>query len=269
MESRKILFGALFAALLAGCATKDEPVLGDMAINAFTAETLTEAHEYESRGFSLKYRLHRPVRKKWFTDYPLVVFLHGSGERGDDNVAQLRHGVEKICKYALRHGDAYVLVPQCPAGESWVDWDWSKQEMERPVMPNRTMSAVLGLVENICKRYSVDRDRVYITGISMGGFGTWDAVTRKAGYFAAAVPVCGGADVNTANFYRDVALWFFHGAKDGAVSVEYSRLMHDALEKAKIPHRYTEYPEAGHACWDRVYADEEMLGWLFAARRAK
>lgn len=255
---------------LYGCVTppKDVPVMPEKDIAAAKAVDLTVPCEFAyGRDYKLLYRFHAPALPLPRVKYPLVIFLHGSGERGSDNAKTLVHGVEPICKYALRHGDAYVIVPQCPDGKKWVDQDWSKSSMKRPQTPTQEMSAVLALIDDICLRYPIDMRRIYITGISMGGFGTWDAVMRRPAFFAAAIPICGGVDERAAELCLGTDLWFFHGDKDNAVNVEYSRRMHKALNDAWIDHGYTEYPGVGHDCWTRTYKDNRVLGWMFSRGR--
>ena len=113
----------------------------------------------------------------------------------------------------------------------------------------------------------MDPTRIYVTGISMGGFGTWDIVTRKPDFFAAAMPICGGVDETAAALYKGLPLRFFHGSVDGAVPVEYSRRMDKALTAAGADHLYTEYPNVNHDCWTRTYANDQVLAWLFGQSR--
>jgi len=264
----KRLIRLLPLALLAlgGCATPDEPVMREAEIAALTAANLTERHSFDSGDCVLRYRMHAP-RARFLRRYPLVLLLHGSGERGGDNDAQLRHGATQICRYALRHGDAYVVVPQCPPDDVWSAADWSKSEMTRSPRPTRTMAAVLALVDDLVRRFPVDKDRIYVTGLSMGGYGAWDAPTRRPGLFAGILPICGGVDEKTAEMYRGMNIRFVHGAEDPAVSVEYSRRMHRALDALGIRHAYMEYPGVGHDSWSRAYGDDRVLAWLFACRR--
>lgn len=274
------LFAALAALPLAGCLPysytpqtrpADRPVAEVSAIDAMTGEQLTEKREFVKDGYTLRYRLHKPADGAAEVDkavrYPLVLFLHGAGERGDDNTRTLVHGVMPLCKYAMKHGDAFVVAPQCPSGKKWVDQDWSVPRMRRPATPSREMQAVCDLLDELCATLPVDPARIYVTGISMGGFGTWDIVTRKPDFFAAAMPICGGVDETAAALYKGLPLRFFHGSVDGAVPVEYSRRMDKALTAAGADHLYTEYPNVNHDCWTRTYANDQVLAWLFGQSR--
>ena len=268
--------GIATAALVsaAGCAMsswkspEDAPVKAVAQIDRMTGEELTVKREFVKDGYKLLYRLHEPAKCESGRRYPLVLFLHGAGERGNDNTKTLVHGVVPICKYAMKHGDAFVIAPQCPAGKKWVNQDWSVQSMRRPKAPTEEMVAVMALLDDICAKHPIDRTRISVTGISMGGFGTWDIVARKKGFFAAMMPICGGVDETTAEDYKDgIAIRFFHGSVDGAGNVGYSRRMDKALTDAGVVHGYTEYPGVNHDCWTRTYANDANLRWLFGCRR--
>ena len=275
MKTKNIAVSALVALTLAGCVlnsgTKvvrpaDRPVAEISAIAAMKGDELTEKCTFEKDGYTLLYRRHSPKCEQG-VKYPLVLFLHGAGERGNDNTATLVHGVLPICRYAMRHGDAFVVAPQCPSDKKWVNQDWSTPSMKRPETPSAEMTAVMALLRELVATLPVDPSRVDVTGISMGGFGTWDISSRMPGFFAAAMPICGGVDESTVELYRGLPLRFFHGSVDGAVPVDYSRRMDKALSEAGIPHLYTEYPNVNHDCWTRTYANDDVLGWLFAQSR--
>ena len=277
MKTNSTAISALVALALTGCnidsRTKvirpaDRPVAEVSAIAAMKGEQLTEKCSFEKDGYTLLYRRHSPKCEPG-VKYPLVLFLHGAGERGNDNTATLVHGVVPICRYAMRHGDAFVVAPQCPSGRKWVDQDWSTQSMRRPETPSAEMAAVMALMRELVATLPVDPTRVYVTGISMGGFGTWDIASRMPGFFAAAMPICGGVDETTAELYRGLPLRFFHGSVDGAVPVVYSRRMDKALADAGIEHGYTEYANVNHDCWTRTYANDDVLAWLFAQIRGR
>ena len=224
--------GALVAVVAAGCVSaryerpKDMPVADVAAIDRMKGEELTQKRTFAKDGYTLPYRLHTPAKCEEGVRYPFVLFLHGAGERGTDNTATLVHGVLPICRYAMKHGDAFVIAPQCPNGRKWVNQDWSAKSMRRPETPSAEMTAVMALLREFVATHPVDPRRVYVTGISMGGFGTWDIVPRMPGFFAAMMPICGGVDETTAALYKDgVAIRFFHGGADGVVTPEFSRRM--------------------------------------------
>jgi len=224
----------------------------------------------DEQGNVLKYRLLKPANYNVNRKYPLVIFLHGAGERGDDNKIQLVHGMKDFLDAERRKNmPCYVVAPQCPAGKKWVEVDWSAEASKMPQQPSDSLGLTIKLVQSMIETAAVDPNRIYITGLSMGGYGTWDAVARYPEMFAAAAPICGGGDPETANRFTHVALWAFHGDKDQAVKVERSRQMIEALKKAGGEPKYTEYAGVGHDSWTATYKDPEFHSWLFAQRRVK
>lgn len=246
------------------------------AIEADKPETPSPEKLFEPRQYraeldgeveTLNYRLLKPQDFNPNKQYPLVIFLHGAGERGADNNAQLKHGVANFCSAQMRaENPCYVLAPQCPKGQSWADIDWTQMTITQPEKASQSLRPVMALVDEMLESASVDRRRVYLTGLSMGGFGTWDAIARRPSFFAAAIPVCGGADLATAPDIAKVPIWCFHGAKDSVVTVELSRTMIDAIKKSGGDPKYTEYPDAGHDSWTATYSNDEVLEWMFAQR---
>lgn len=210
------------------------------------------AHSFESAEHDdLRYRLFTPTQlEQTDADFPLVVFLHGAGERGDDNRRQLRHGVaDFIDAKNQQQRPCYVLAPQCPRR---VYWDTDQ---------------LLALIESIRDRHRVDTDRIYVTGLSMGGFATWHMLATRPELFAAAVPICGGGQPQDAAKFAHVPLWAFHGDADRTVPVDQSRQMILAVEEAGGRPKYSEYPGGNHNAWTRTYADAKMHAWMFAQRR--
>jgi predicted peptidase len=234
-------------------------------------EKLFERSEYQnSSGATLKYRLLRPEKLKAGQRYPLVIFLHGAGERGDDNRLQLVHGMREFARADRRKEfPAFVLAPQCPSNQKWVDVPWDAPKLEQPEKPAKAMGLCLELIDKLQKDLPIDDRRLYLTGLSMGGFGTFDAIARWPDRFAAAMPICGGGDTRkeTVSRYRDLPLWVFHGGKDTLVRPERSREIIAALKEAGAEPRYTEYPDAGHDSWTQTYADEAVFRWLFSQQR--
>jgi len=216
-------------------------------------------------GVNLQYRLLKPENYDPKEKYPLVIFLHGMGERGDDNAAQLKWGVEEFTKSENRKKyPCFLMAPQCPTKGNAT---WAGFGMEFQKEPTEPMRLLLDAIPALMKDFSIDENRIYITGLSMGGFGTWDALVRKPELFAAAVPICGGGDVKTAEKVAKIPIWVFHGAKDNAVPVARSRDMVAALKKAGGAPKYTEYPSVGHDSWIPAYKDAEMFAWLFAQKK--
>lgn len=202
--------------------------------------------------------------------FPLIIFLHGSGERGSDNEAQLKWGVMNFAtdQNMIRH-PAFVIAPQCPANMSWANSIRDRNSTQITIQPTPTkpMQLVLELVEKLKKTLRVDTNRIYITGLSMGGYGTFDAMMRYPKLFAAAVPVCGGGDVSKVPSIAHIPIWIFHGAEDPAVSPVYSLDMLQALTKAGAHPGFTQYPEVGHFSWLGAYSDALMMEWLFRQRK--
>jgi len=201
---------------------------------------------------------------------PLVIFLHGAGERGTNNVAQLRHGVGELLDWLDKHEKGYRLVAgQVPNDKRWVEVDWNAKGHAMPKKPSETMSLELALLDRLLADPRTDAQRVYVTGISMGGYGTWNIVCRRPDMFAAAMPICGGGDTTQAAKIAHVPIWVFHGSADRAVPVCRSRNMVSALWSAGSNVHYREYPDAGHNAWTRTYRDDEVLKWFFSQRNKR
>lgn len=217
------------------------------------------------KGDTLNYRFLFPdsdtLRK-----YPLVIFLHGSGERGNDNEAQLKWGVMNFAsdENMVLH-PALVIAPQCPEKSSWSNVSFKRGSTELHLQPNpaRPMELVIELIHKLIKTMPVDTNRIYITGLSMGGFGTYDAIERYPHLFAAAVPVCGGGDTSKVASIAHLPIWIFHGSEDPAVNPVFSLDMLSALTHAGAHPGFTQYPETGHFSWLGAYRDAAMFEWLF------
>jgi predicted peptidase len=213
----------------------------------------------------LPYRLLRPIDADPNTHYPIVLFFHGAGERGSDNVRQLKNAVGVFGREENRlKFPCYVLVPQCQSQSMWVDTPWTLDAHIQPAKPTEPMRLAMELLASIQKEFNIDAKRIYVAGVSMGGFGTWDAITRYPGIFAAAVPCCGGADEHTAAIVKDLPIWAFHGDKDTVVKTIRSQHMIEAIKKAGGDPRYTEYKDVPHDSWTKAFNDPELLSWLFA-----
>jgi len=160
---------------------------------------------------------------------------------------------------------AIVLAPQCPDSMSWSNFTGFRKDQELHLLPepSEPMRLVIGLVHELMKKAPVDSSRIYITGLSMGGFGTYDAIERWPDLFAAAIPVAGGGDPSKADRIAHIPIWDFHGAEDAAVDPNYSREMVNALLKAGAHPGYTVYPSVGHYSWLGAYSDPQVIAWLF------
>lgn len=201
---------------------------------------------------------------------PLVLALHGAGERGDDNSAQLRNGVAELLgsPTAAARFPCLFVVPQCATEHRWVEVDWREERHDLPEKLSVPLSAVVELLEKLGGEYPIDPRRIYLIGLSMGGFGVWDLLSRWPERFAAAVVICGGADENAVVAARDVPVQVFHGAADPEVRVERSKNVVEKLEAVGGTPSYKEYPGVGHDSWVNAFADPELLPWLFSQRRA-
>ena len=218
----------------------------------------------------LKYRLMKPINYRPGKKYPLVLFLHGAGERGDDNMITLKHGAKDFADAARREKyPCYVVVPQCPKGQKWSDVDWSLEASSQPENPSLSLATAKELLDEMVETAGVDKNRIYLTGLSMGGYGTWDAIARYEGYFAAAAPICGGGDPKMVSKFSRLPIWCFHGDADTAVKVVRSREMIAALKEVGSPAKYTEYPGVGHDSWSATYSNPEFYQWLFAQQRSE
>ena len=202
----------------------------------------------------LKYLLYLPkgYGEKKDQKWPVMLFLHGAGERGDDLNLVKKHGPPKLIE-AGKEFPFIVVSPQCPSS-SW----WPEQ-----------VDALVGLLDDIESKYAVDRDREYVTGLSMGGFGTWALATRYPGRFAALAPICGGGDRFLVGRLKNVPVWVFHGAKDSTVPLQSSTEMVEGLKRAGGDVQLTVYPEAQHDSWTETYNNPKLYEWFLSHHRGE
>ena len=235
------LVGAAVLAPLTTPAAQAQGQLGDGAGQ--------ESCELE-RSFTvmMKYLLYLPKDYDPKESWPLLLFLHGAGERGDNLELVKKHGPPKLIE-AGQHFPFIVVSPQCPIKRWWEPF---------------TLAALL---DEIVEKHQVDPDRIYVTGLSMGGFGTWSLVAHQPDRFAAAAPICGGGEPIMAKLFRPIPAWVFHGAKDSVVPLERSETMVEAMKQAGGHVKFTVYPEAGHDSWTETYANPELYQWLLQHRR--
>ncbi len=223
----------------------------------------------DSLGTVLNYRFLTPKNYNDTTFYPLVLFLHGAGERGHDNESQLNY-VDKVfgSEVFREKFPCYVVLPQCDSAFRWCETNWSLLRHNIPKNPSVYLSATNQLVDSLIDCLNVDISRLYITGMSMGGFGTWDLISRYPQKFAAAIPICGGADENMACRLKDIPIRTYHGAIDKLVKVSRTRNIVTAIRNCggkKI--YYKEYPKSGHLIWNKVYAEPGLFEWLFSQKK--
>lgn len=219
-------------------------------------------------GQQLPYRFLKPSGYDSQKKYPLVLFFHGAGERGTENNAQLTHVVSIFATPENRRQyPCFAVAPQCPTDQQWVDVPWNGERSLLPEKPSWPMALSVKMIEELEKKYSIDAKRIYVMGLSMGGYGAWDAVARYPETFAAAVPICGGGDETRAATIAKIPIWAFHGGQDGVVRTSRSRNMVAALRKAGGSPKYTEYPDAGHDSWTQASHEKDLLPWLFGQAR--
>lgn len=233
------------------------------------SDSLFEKHIFISKqNDTLLYRLMRPQFCDSSNKVPLVIFLHGAGERGNDNKMQLVNGAKNFATDSIRRKyPCFMLVPQCAKVYRWVETDWKLPSHVMPEKPSVYLSLTIQLIDSLIKKLNIDTNRIYITGLSMGGFGTWDAISRWPDKFTAAVPVCGGGDTAKASVIKDVSIWAFHGDIDKVVMVSRTRNMINAIKKEGGNPKYTEYAGVGHSCWNSAYSDTVMIEWMFTQNK--
>ena len=223
-------------------------------------------------GDSLNYRILYPEGYNKSEAYPLVLFLHGAGERGNDNEKQLTHGADLFLDPENRKKFPTIVVfPQCPEDLYWVDITIRSKLKNNPDFeesiksPSEELALVNELMDYIEKTESVKSNQHYIMGLSMGAFGTFETLARWPKKYAAAVAICGGGNISlTQNYANHTALWITHGAKDDVVPVTLSQRIYEALKSHGADVRYTEFPEANHNAWDPTFAMPDLLPWLFS-----
>lgn len=236
---------------------------------------------YEPKTFAtpegiLPYRILFPLNFNTKQKYPLILVLHGSGERGNDNQLQLTHGSKLFLQDEVRKRfPAIVVFPQCPADNYWSNVDIRTDSNEKRTFtfregrePTIAMDLLMMLIDNLLDRPYIDKNRLYVGGLSMGGMGTFELLSRRPEMFAAAFAICGGGNPRTVNNYaKHMSLWVFHGAKDDLVPLHYSEIMVEALKKAGADVRFTVYPDVMHESWGPAFAEPELLSWLFSHSR--
>lgn len=221
-------------------------------------------------GDTLNYRIYIPEEADSTGTFPLVLFLHGAGERGSDNVKQLTHGVWRFVADSVQQDHpSIVIAPQAPKDSYWGEAEWRTKSTRLKEVPAKPLVLAMGLLDQVQDEYTIDASRMYITGLSMGGFGTWNLITRYPDKFAAAAPVCGGGDATKAHLIADLPIWNFHGARDNVVPPQLSRDMIAAIRYAGGHPGYSEYPDVGHGSWVQAYNEPYLVDWLFSHRKSE
>jgi predicted peptidase len=219
-----------------------------------------------SAPFTLPYRIFIPEHYDANKSYPVVLALHGSGERGDDNLSPLTAN-HLATVWTIDSNQSkfpcFVVVPQCPKDSTWVKY--YSPIATTPI--SGPMKTVMELLDSLAVEFHFDPDRIYIVGLSMGGFAAWDAISRFPDRFAAAIPICGAGDTTRAESIKRIPIWAFHGSLDPKVPVSGSRDMISAIQNAGGEPNYFEYLEVGHDSWTPAFAERNLVSWLFAQKR--
>ena len=207
---------------------------------------------------------------------PLLIFLHGSGERGNDNLLQLTHGgdlfLDAIQKEEI---EGMVVFPQCPKEDYWAKVEKVLHKNDSlsftfypDSLPTRSMSLLIGLLDSLTQLSYIDPHRIYIGGLSMGGMGTFELLSRRPDLFAAAFPICGGGNPDAVKWFNPATkIWVFHGTDDKIVIPEYSEKMVIKMQSKGMKVRFTLYPETGHNAWDKTFNEPDLLPWIFSQHK--
>lgn len=242
-----------------------------------------KALEYSNDKYSynLPYRLFVPENYQVEGKYPLVIFLHGGGRKGSDNVSQIKDmsGPMAFVNPEIQNKyPSFILAPQCPKSENWRGTSCSGERLPRSledIKSSSTYLMLMELLENLKDDYDIDSDRIYLTGQSMGGIGTWFIALSNPDKFAAIAPICGWSLPSEAYVLVDVPVWAFHGAEDKTIPPEGSRSMVTALKEAgSTMVKYTEYPDVEHESWTKAYTEDtdhngeaDLIEWMFSHKR--
>lgn len=230
---------------------------------------------FVSNNDTLPYRVLFPSNFVENKSYNLLIFLHGSGERGNDNEKQLIHGAWYFAQDPIiSKSNTIVIFPQCPADDYWakinrreipggLDFDFLPNES-----PTKAMQLVMNLLENWKRKPFINKSKIYIGGLSMGGIATFELLYRLPNDFAAAIVICGGGNPDyVANFAKQVPLWIFHGEKDGVVKPILSLKMMDKIFEIGGQVKVTLYSDVGHNAWDYAFLEPKLSNWLFTKSR--
>ena len=247
---RTLVVSALAAVALGAVRSDVQQSSAPRTVDGFVARVYTTANG------SMPYRLFVPERYDPRKKYPLVLWLHGVGGRGSDNIGQISGDQVPGTRFwttpvAQAKYPAFVLAPQTAS-------TWLGGNPEQP----------FGIIEALSKEFNIDPSRLYLAGQSMGAFGAWNMLIERPGFFAAAVILCGSGESRYAATIAKVSIWAFQGAQDFSGYVDGMREMIAALKKAGGVPRYTEYPGVGHDVWTRAFKEPELLDWVFAQRRS-
>ena len=220
---------------------------------------------------TLLYRMLLPSTFDFSKEYPLVLFLHGMGERGTDNQTQLLHG-SSLFQDSIDDYPSIVLFPQCPPTDYWANLDRSnfdedslrlfKYRLDQP--PHPSLGLVMDLIKYMIQQPYVDSSRIYLSGLSMGAMGAFDILWRMPNTFAVCMPICGSAPLEKVSTFQETPFWIFHGGLDRTVATRHSIEIVDSLKARQANVRFSLYPEANHNSWDSAFAEPDFLNWMFS-----
>jgi predicted peptidase len=224
---------------------------------------------------SISYRILFPEHFDPKQKYPILFFLHGSGERGNDNAKQLVHGGKLFLRDDIRKQyPAIIVFPQCSEDSFWANIKMSSDsagkrnfDYQKGGKPTKAMKALLGMIDNFLDKPYINHKQVYVGGLSMGGMGTLELLRRKPRTFAAAISICGGDNIANVDKYKKVPLWIFHGGKDDVVPPAGSTAIANQLKIIGKEVKFTLYPDANHNSWDSTFAEPNLLPWLFSHQK--
>lgn len=244
------------------------------SVSFMTAQNdLYQKKLYIHKSDTLRYRIMYPENYDQSKSYPLVIFLHGSGERGNDNEKQLVHGAALFANAENRRNfPAIVVFPQCPSNGFWapVSWENNKFGYVNTTKPTEPMQLVIRLIRDLKKSEAVDSKHIYVSGLSMGGMGTFDIICRLPKMFAAAVPICGGVNIERLNKVKNMPVRIYHGEADNLVPSAHSK---DAYNKLKAEGAQQVelilFPGVGHDSWTSAFAEPDFLSWIFSKKLKK
>ena len=227
--------------------------------------------KYVKGSDTLSYRILYPRDFDLNKVYPLVLFLHGSGERGNDNQSQLKHIASLFQSDEVRDNHPAIIVfPQCPTDGYWANVERSNDvwSVESTGDPTPSLQLVMELMDKMKTHSFVDRQRIYVGGLSMGGFGTFDLLVRDPDTYAAGIAICGGADLRKLDLIKEIPLRIYHGAQDPVVSVSLSREASQRLQDlGGTSVKYTEYSDGAHDIWTRAMTEPDQFDWLFSQHK--
>lgn len=245
-------------------------LLSCLTIQAQEIDESYSRHTYENDGKVLNYRMLLPNDFDKSNAYPVVLFLHGMGERGTDNNTQLAHGARMFLD-SIQKYPAIVIFPQCPPTDYWANLyrpdtggASRKFTFHTEEEPHPTLGLVIDLIDSLLQEPFTDTQRLYVSGLSMGAFGVWELLWRIPDKIAAAIPICGGGPVEMASEMTSVPIWAFHGTKDDVVHPRLSALMVKSIQQQGGQAKITLLVGANHNAWDPAFADPEYLKWLFS-----